>query len=111
MAFFFFLIGGGWQWVRAELLTPQLDVMQTAAVQQLFTMHGTIMILPWIIPFFCRVGQLLPAAHAGRERHGVPLLNAFAFWLIPRRACSCCWAGSQGKPRRAGRAIRAQHAV
>ncbi len=84
-AFFFFIIGGGLAMLfRAELLTPSLDVMPTGQeYNQIFSMHGTIMIFLWIIPFFAGVGNYLVPLMLGAKDMAFPWLNAFAFWLIP----------------------------
>ncbi len=84
-AFFFFIIGGGLAMLfRAELLTPALDVVQTGQqYNQLFTMHGTIMIFLWIIPMMAGFGNYLVPLMLGAKDMAFPWLNAFAFWLIP----------------------------
>ncbi|MCC6803272.1 MAG: cytochrome c oxidase subunit I [Anaerolineae bacterium] len=84
-AFFFFIIGGALAMLfRAELLTPNLDVMQTGQeYNQIFSMHGTIMIFLWIIPFFAGMGNYLVPLMLGAKDMAFPWLNAFAFWLIP----------------------------
>lgn len=84
-AFLFFIIGGGLAMVfRAELLTPQLDVMADGQqYNQLFTMHGSIMIFMWIIPFFAGVGNYFIPLMLGAKDMAFPWLNAFAFWLLP----------------------------
>jgi cytochrome c oxidase subunit I len=84
-SFFFFIIGGGLAMVfRAELLTPQLDVMADGTqYNQLFSMHGTLMIFLWIIPFFAGVGNYFVPLMLGAKDMAFPWLNAFAFWLIP----------------------------
>ena len=84
-AFFFFIIGGGLAMIfRAELLTPALDVVQTGQqYNQLFSMHGTIMIFLWIIPMMAGFGNYLVPLMLGAKDMAFPWLNAFAFWLIP----------------------------
>lgn len=84
-AFFFFIIGGALAMLfRAELLTPELDVMANGtSYNQLFTMHGTLMIFMWIIPFFAGVGNYFVPLMLGAKDMAFPWLNAFAFWLIP----------------------------
>ena len=85
MAFIFFLIGGSLAMVfRTELLTPQLDVVQTGQqYNQLFSIHGTVMIFLWVIPFFAGLGNYLVPLMLGAKDMAFPWLNAFAFWLIP----------------------------
>src|SRR5512134_2674271 len=58
-SFFFFLIGGTLAMlIRAELLTPDLDVMQTGLqYNSLFSVHGLVMIFLWIIPMFAGFGN------------------------------------------------------
>lgn len=84
-AFIFFLIGGllalG---IRAELMTPDLDFMASGtAYNQLFTIHGTVMIFLWIIPMFGGYGNYLIPLMLGAKDMAFPWLNALAFWLIP----------------------------
>ena len=83
-AFFFFIVGGTLAMLfRAELLTPQLDVVSTGQqYNQLFTMHGTVMIFLFIIPFFAGLGNFLVPLMLGAKDMAFPWLNAFAFWLI-----------------------------
>ncbi len=81
----FFIVGGALvMLVRWELLTPSLDLVQSGTqFNQLFTMHGTIMIFLWIIPMFAGFGNYLIPLMLGAKDMAFPWLNAFAFWLIP----------------------------
>src|SRR6478609_6698002 len=64
MTFMFFLIGGLLAMlIRAELLTPESNLVDRPLYNGLFTMHGTIMIFLWIIPF-----------NAGLSNYLVPLM-------------------------------------
>ncbi len=83
--FFFFIVGGTLAMVfRTELLTPNLDVVQTGQqYNQLFTIHATVMIFLFIIPFFAGLGNYLVPLMLGAKDMAFPWLNAFAFWLIP----------------------------
>jgi cytochrome c oxidase subunit I len=70
--------------IRWELLTPALDVTTDGtAYNQLFTMHGTVMIFLWIIPMLAGFGNYLVPLMLGAKDMAFPWLNAFAFWLIP----------------------------
>ncbi len=83
-AFIFFLIGGLCaMMVRAELLTPQLDVVNRPLYNGLFTMHGTIMIFLWILPANVGLANYLVPLMIGARDMAFPVLNAIAFWLIP----------------------------
>lgn len=83
-AFIFFLIGGFLaMMIRAELLTPALDVMADgAAYNSLFSIHGTIMLFLWIVPVFAGFGNYLIPLQLGVKDMAFPWLNAFAFWMI-----------------------------
>ncbi len=83
--FFFFIVGGALAMLfRTELLTPSLDVLQTGQqYNQVFTMHASMMIFMFIIPFFAGVGNYLVPLMLGAKDMAFPWLNAFAFWLIP----------------------------
>jgi cytochrome c oxidase subunit 1 len=83
-SFLFFLIGGLFAMiVRAELLTPQLDVVDRSLYNGLFTMHGTIMIFLWIFPANVGMANYLVPLMIGARETAFPVLNAIAFWLIP----------------------------
>jgi cytochrome c oxidase subunit I len=84
-ALIFFLIGGTLaMMIRWELLTPQLDVMADGtAYNQLFSIHGTVMIFLWIIPMFGAAANYVVPLQLGAKDMAFPWLNAFAFWLIP----------------------------
>ncbi|GFE71418.1 cytochrome c oxidase subunit I [Chroococcus sp. FPU101] len=83
-AFFFFLIGGLLAMiVRAELLTPQLNLVDRSLYNGLFTMHGTIMIFLWIFPANAGLANYLVPLMIGAQDVAFPRLNAIAFWLIP----------------------------
>lgn len=81
----FFLIGGYLAlMIRWELLTPELDFMGSGqAYNQLFTIHGTVMIFLFIIPMIGALGNYVVPLQLGARDMAFPWLNAFAFWLIP----------------------------
>ncbi|MFW5692224.1 MAG: cytochrome c oxidase subunit I [Chloroflexota bacterium] len=82
--FFFIVAGGLAMLIRWELLTPELDLMRTGSeYNTLFSIHGTMMIFLWIIPFFAGMGNYLVPLMLGAKDMAFPWLNAFAFWLIP----------------------------
>ncbi len=83
-SFIFFLVGGLLAMiVRAELLTPQLDVVNRSVYNGLFTMHGTIMIFLWIFPANLGLANYLVPLMIGARDMAFPKLNAIAFWQIP----------------------------
>jgi cytochrome c oxidase subunit 1 len=84
-ASFFFIVGGALAMlIRWELLTPALDLMADGQqYNQLFSIHGTVMIFLWIIPMMAGFGNYLLPLMLGAKDMAFPWLNAFAFWLIP----------------------------
>ncbi len=84
MTFMFFLIGGLLAMlIRAELLTPESNLVDRPLYNGLFTMHGTIMIFLWIIPFNAGLSNYLVPLMIGARDMAFPLLNAISFWILP----------------------------
>jgi cytochrome c oxidase subunit I len=82
--FFFFLVGGLMAMlIRAELLTPQLNLLSRPLYNGLFTLHGTIMIFLWVIPAQVGLANYLVPLMIGAKDMAFPKLNAIAFWLLP----------------------------
>ncbi|MDM4763979.1 cytochrome c oxidase subunit I [Galbitalea sp. SE-J8] len=83
-SFAYFLIGGVLALViRTELFTPGLDIVQTAEqYNQLFTMHGTIMLLMFATPLFFGFANAIMPLQIGAPDVAFPRLNAFSFWLF-----------------------------
>jgi cytochrome c oxidase subunit I len=82
--FIFFLIGGLLAMlIRAELITPAANVIDRPLYNGLFTLHGTIMIFLWIIPFMAGLANYLVPLSIGAKDMAFPLLNAIAYWIIP----------------------------
>jgi cytochrome c oxidase subunit 1 len=81
----FFILGGTLAMlIRMELLTPNLDVVQTGSqYNTLFSVHALVMIFLWIIPMFAGFGNYFIPLMLGAKDMAFPWLNAFAFWLIP----------------------------
>jgi cytochrome c oxidase subunit I len=83
--FGFYLIGGLLaSLVRAELATPDSDLVPPELYNGLFTMHGTVMIFLWIVPAINGgFGNYLVPLMIGARDMAFPRLNAAAFWIIP----------------------------
>ncbi len=82
--FVFFLIAGLLAMlIRAELLTPQLNLVDRSVYNGLMTIHGTMMIFLWIIPCLAGLANYLIPLMIGARDMAFPVLNAIAFWIIP----------------------------
>jgi cytochrome c oxidase subunit I len=85
IAFVFYLIGGLMAVaIRAELFTPDTDVISPTLYNAFMTNHGTIMIFLWIVPAAIGgFGNFLVPLLIGARDMAFPRLNAIAFWLNP----------------------------
>jgi cytochrome c oxidase subunit 1 len=82
-SFGFFIVAGAMALaIRAELAAPGLQIVQTRETyNQLFTMHGTIMLLLFATPLFAGFANWLLPLQIGAPDVAFPRLNAFAYWL------------------------------
>src|SRR5690348_3758710 len=81
-SFLFFLVGGFMALLmRAELARPGLQFLSPEQYNQLFTMHGTIMLLLFATPLFFAFGNLVMPLQIGSPDVAFPRLNAFSYWL------------------------------
>ena len=81
MAFFF--IGGSMAMLmRGELATPGLQFLSNEQYNQLFTMHGTIMLLLYATPILFAFANLVLPLQIGSPDVAFPRLNAFSYWLF-----------------------------
>jgi len=82
-SFIYFLIGGVMALViRAQLFEPGNNVVPTHdQYNQLFTMHGTIMLLMFATPLFAGFANVLMPLQIGAPDVAFPRLNALAYWL------------------------------
>ena len=82
-SFIFFLLGGAMALViRAELWSPGLQVVDNPEqFNQLFTMHGTVMLLMFATPLFSGFANALMPLQIGAPDVAFPRLNMFAYWL------------------------------
>ncbi|MFD3443352.1 cytochrome c oxidase subunit I [Microbacteriaceae bacterium 4G12] len=83
-SFFYFLVGGVLALIiRAQLWEPGLEVVQTFdQYNQLFTMHGTIMLLMFATPLFSGFANVIMPLQIGAPDVAFPRLNALAYWLF-----------------------------
>ncbi|WP_245642659.1 cytochrome c oxidase subunit I [Nonomuraea candida] len=81
-SFAFFLIGGVMALVmRAELAQPGLQFTSNEQFNQLFTMHGTIMLLMFATPLFAGFANELMPLQIGAPDVAFPRLNMVSYWL------------------------------
>ncbi|WP_443588037.1 cytochrome c oxidase subunit I [Agilicoccus flavus] len=104
--FGFFMIGGLLAMIiRAELFAPGLQVVDNLEqFNQMFTMHGSIMLLLFATPFFAGFANAIMPLQIGAPDVAFPRLNMLAYWfylfgglmavsvfLVPGGAASFGW--------------------
>jgi len=80
-AFLFFLLAGVLGLlIRLQLATPGNDFLSQETYNQIFTMHGTVMMFLFAVPAVEAIGILLLPQMLGARDLPFPRLGAFAFW-------------------------------
>ena len=81
--FAFFLIGGLMALLmRGELAAPGMQFLSTEQFNQLFTMHGTVMLLMYATPIVIGFANFVLPLQIGSPDVAFPRLNALGFWLF-----------------------------
>jgi cytochrome c oxidase subunit 1 len=79
----FFALGGVMALLmRIELARPGRQFLSQEQYNQLFTMHGTIMLLFFATPILFAFANLVVPLQIGAPDVAFPRLNAFSFWLF-----------------------------
>jgi cytochrome c oxidase subunit 1 len=81
--FTFFFVGGLMALLmRAELAAPGLQFLSNEQYNQLFTMHGTVMLLFYATPIVFGFANLVLPLQIGAPDVAFPRLNALSLWLF-----------------------------
>ncbi|HEV8699436.1 MAG TPA: cytochrome c oxidase subunit I [Candidatus Limnocylindrales bacterium] len=82
-SYLFFLFGGVLALLmRSELAAPGLQLMDAQAFDELFTMHGTIMLLLFGTPMGVGLANYIVPLQIGAADVAFPRLNALTYWLF-----------------------------
>ncbi|GAA2819121.1 cytochrome c oxidase subunit I [Saccharopolyspora taberi] len=82
-AFGFFIAGGAMALLmRGELAYPGLQFLSQEQYNQLFTMHGTVMLLLFATPIVFGFANVVLPLQIGAPDVAFPRLNAFSYWLF-----------------------------
>ena len=76
--------------IRLELASPGIQFMHQEVFNQLFTMHGTIMLLMFATPLFSGFANAIMPLQLGAPDVAFPRLNMFAYWLYLFGALVAC---------------------
>ena len=80
--FIWFLFGGLLALImRAELARPGLQFISVEQYNQLFTMHGTIMLLMFATPLFVGFANVIMPLQIGAADVAFPRMNMLSYWL------------------------------
>ncbi|MEO8889219.1 MAG: cytochrome c oxidase subunit I [Jatrophihabitantaceae bacterium] len=79
----FFAVGGILALLmRTELARPGMQFLSPEQYNQLFTMHGTVMLLFFATPIVFAFANLVLPLQIGSPDVAFPRLNAFSYWLF-----------------------------
>ena len=79
----FFLFGGALaEVVRAELYLPGTQIVQPGTYNQIFTMHGSVMMYLFIVPVAFGLANYMVPLQIGAKEMAFPRLNALGYWLF-----------------------------
>jgi cytochrome c oxidase subunit I len=82
-SFGFFLAGGAMAMLmRAELAVPGLQFLSNEQYNQLFTQHGTLMLLLYATPIIFGFANYIVPLQIGAPDVAFPRLNSFSYWLF-----------------------------
>jgi cytochrome c oxidase subunit 1 len=82
-AMFFLLIGGlAALLIRIQLATPNSSFLSADAYNQIFTMHGTVMVFLVVMPIGAAFANYLLPLQVGARDVAFPRINAFSFWVF-----------------------------
>lgn len=82
MSLLWFFIGGLMALlIRAELFAPGMQFLSPEQFNQLFTMHGTVMLLAFGTPIVWGFANYILPLQIGAPDVAFPRLNAFGFWI------------------------------
>lgn len=82
-SFCFFLFGGILALlIRTQLIVPDNDFVSPRLFNQLFTMHGSVMMFLFAVPIFEAISILLLPQMLGARDLPFPRLSAYGFWCF-----------------------------
>jgi cytochrome c oxidase subunit 1 len=83
-AFLMFLLGGIYALlIRSELAIPGLQFLEFETYNQLFTLHGTVMIFLFVMPMWTGLANYVVPLQIGAADMAFPRINALSYWMIP----------------------------
>jgi cytochrome c oxidase subunit I len=82
-AFVFFIVGGGLaEVIRAQLWTAEKPIVSETFYNEVFTMHGSVMLFLFIGPFAFGLANYFVPLQIGAKDMAFPRLNALSYWCF-----------------------------
>ncbi|WP_395110538.1 cytochrome c oxidase subunit I [Actinomadura sp. SCN-SB] len=82
-SFVFFLLAGLMAMaIRAELAEPGRQFLSNEQFNQMFTIHGTVMLLLFATPLFIGFANVIMPLQIGAPDVAFPRINMFSYWLF-----------------------------
>ncbi len=82
-ALFFLIIGGvAALMIRIQLAVPDSEFLSAEFYNQVFTMHGTVMVFLVVMPIGAAFANYLMPLQVGARDVAFPRINAFSFWVF-----------------------------
>jgi cytochrome c oxidase subunit 1 len=69
--------------IRTQLIQPNNHLLSDSTYNQVFTMHGTLMIFLVVFPLLSGFGNYIVPLQIGALDMAFPRVNALSFWLLP----------------------------
>ncbi len=82
-ALFFLVIGGvAALLIRLQLAVPNNELLSADFYNQVYTMHGTVMVFLVVMPIGAAFANFLMPLQVGARDVAFPRINAFSFWIF-----------------------------
>lgn len=78
--------------MRAQLATPEADIVGDRTYRQLFTMHGVMSVFLFLLPVWLGLASAVVPLQVGAARMAFPRLHAMSFWIFLAGGIMVCVA-------------------
>ena len=68
--------------MRAQLATPEAEILGERTYRQLFTLHGVFSVFLFLLPVWLGLASAIVPLQVGAARLAFPRLHAMSFWLF-----------------------------
>src|SRR5215212_5466880 len=68
--------------MRAQLSTPDAEILGDRTYRQLFTLHGTFSVFLFLLPVWLGLASAIVPLQVGAARLALPRRHAMSFWVL-----------------------------